>query len=68
MKLSKIRKIEVGEFNIVRLMEDGSIKQLGLTEEQYNMLTHFLGVISKEKPLILLGKEYNLKLDNNGNV
>lgn len=56
----KVEQAEYGIMCVVTETEDGRIAQVGLTEEQSKMLQIFLSSLSKEKPLALLPKQYDL--------
>ncbi len=43
-------------------MEDGKIIQVGLTEEQSDILQVFLATMSKDSPLVQMGEKYELIL------
>ena len=60
--MAEIKELKEGDFSVVTL-QDGEIRQIGLTEEQNQMLRAFLAAISSESKLILLPKVYNLKLE-----
>lgn len=61
-ELSNFKDLGAGDIGIVRLEENGDIRQIGLTEEQRVLFNLFLGSLSKEKPFILLPEHFNLKL------
>jgi hypothetical protein len=58
----EIGEISVGQIGLVQLSEDNVIRQIGLTEQQRHTLEIFLASLSKEKPLVLMGEEYDLVL------
>lgn len=58
----EIGEIPVGQIGLVQLSEDNVIRQIGLTEQQRRTLEIFLASLSKEKPLVLMGEEYDLVL------
>ena len=58
----EIGEISVGQIGLVQLSEDNVIRQIGLTEQQRRTLEIFLASLSKEKPLVLMGEEYDLVL------
>lgn len=58
----EIGEIPVGQIGLVQLSEDNVIRQIGLTEQQRHTLEIFLVSLSKEKPLVLMGEEYDLVL------
>ena len=60
----EVRELTAGQIGLVQLSEDGRIRQIGLTEAQRHLLEVFLASISKEKPFVLLGEEWDLTLKN----
>lgn len=58
----EIGEITAGQIGLVQLSEDNVIRQIGLTEQQRRTLEIFLASLSKEKPLVLMGEEYDLVL------
>jgi len=60
--MSKFERLAIGNIGLVQETEDGRIRQIGLTQEQSEMLQHLLGVMSKESPLVQMGEEYDLVL------
>lgn len=58
----EVQELTAGQIGLVQLSEDGRIRQIGLTETQRHLLEVFLASISKEKPFVLLGEEWDLKL------
>jgi hypothetical protein len=61
-KNMEIGEITAGQIGLVQLSEDNVIRQIGLTEQQRHTLEIFLASLSKEKPLVLMGEEYDLVL------
>ena len=55
-------EITAGQIGLVQLSEDNVIRQIGLTEQQRRTLEIFLASLSKERPLVLMGEEYDLVL------
>lgn len=55
-----LTELEVGKIGLVQEQEDGTIKQIGLTPEQSNLLQIFLAGLSQESKLVVLPKEYDL--------
>lgn len=53
---------EIERCGIIRQLQDGRIVQIGLTETQSIMLQLFLSQLSKEKPLLQLGEDWDLVL------
>lgn len=54
--------LPVGQIGLIQQQPDGRIVQIGLTPSQSTMLQAFLTSLSKEKPLLRMGKEYELVL------
>jgi len=61
----EIGSIEKGKIGLIQELDDGTICQIGLTQEQSDMLQIIVSSIAMGKPLIRLPKQYNLKLANN---
>lgn len=59
-----IEYAEIGKIGLIQ-QADGSIVQLGLTQEQSDILQAFVGSLSKEKPLVQLPSEYDLFFKEN---
>ena len=60
----EIKNAEKGQFGVIVEDENGVIKQIGLTEEQSQMLKFFLASISQDQPLVALPKKYDLTFLN----
>lgn len=58
----EVQELPVGQLGLVQLSEDNVIRQIGLTEQQRHTLEIFLASLSKERPLVLMGEEYDLVL------
>lgn len=58
----EVQELAVGQIGLVQLSEDNVIRQIGLTEQQRHLLEVFLASLSKERPLVLMGEEYDLVL------
>lgn len=58
----KFQHLKPGDVGLVSLMEDGRIVQIGLTVSQFEMLQVFLGILSKESPLVQMGEDHDLVL------
>nr|DAF21715.1 MAG TPA: hypothetical protein [Caudoviricetes sp.] len=58
----EIGEIPVGQVGLVHLSEDNVIRQIGLTEQQRLTLEIFLASLSKDRPFVLMGEEYDLVL------
>ena len=63
-KSMEVKELTAGQIGLVQLSEDGRIRQIGLTEQQRHLLEVFLAAISKDKPFVLLGEEWDLELKN----
>ena len=60
----KIENAPIGKVGLIQETEDGRIIQLGLTQTQSECLQLFLASLSKESPLVNLGRDYELILKN----
>jgi hypothetical protein len=60
--MAKFQRLETGKIGLVQETECGRIVQIGLTPEQSDWLHSFLGVISKDSPLVKMGEDYDLVL------
>ena len=60
----KIENAHIGTIGLIQQQIDGSIRQIGLTQEQSELLQIFLSSISKDSKLLLLPKEYDLTINN----
>lgn len=58
----KFSELETGAIGLIQQQENGDICQIGLTTEQSSILQAFLAAMSKESKLVILPKEYNLKI------
>lgn len=58
--MTEIVKAKAGHIGLVRLEEDGSIVQIGLSETNKILLEAFLTSISKDRPLPLLPEHCNM--------
>lgn len=55
-----IENAEIGTIGLIQQDKNGSITQLGLTQEQSDLLQAFVGSLSQEKQLVRLPSDYNL--------
>jgi hypothetical protein len=62
--MPKFESLKPNQIGIISQDDNGIIYQIALTEEQSQMLNAVVAMLSKEKPLIRLPKEYNLILEN----
>lgn len=62
--MANFERLDIGKIGLVQETEDGRIRQIGLTEEQSNILQLFLASLSKESPLVQMGEDYDLVLKN----
>lgn len=60
-------EIEKERVGLIRQLENGRIVQIGLTESQSIMLQLFLSQLSKDKPLLQLGEDWDLILASTQN-
>lgn len=59
----KVESAHIGTIGLIQQQIDGSIKQIELNKEQSELLQIFLSSLSKGSKLLLLPKEYDLKLN-----
>lgn len=64
MSNERFKNLDTGKVGLIQQDDDGSIVQIALTQDQSEMLQYFLAMLSMEKPLVKMGPEYNLKLNN----
>jgi len=60
--MAQFKNIEVGKIALIQQQENGRLVQIGLTQEQSNMLQFFLATLSEESKLIQMPQEYDLLL------
>ena len=60
--MEKFKELKTGKIGLIQQSDNGDIRQIGLTEDQSEMLHIFLASISKDKSLVIMPDEYNLKL------
>ncbi len=58
--MAKFKQLEGDAVGLVMLGKDGGVVQIGLSQEQSDMLQMFAAMLSQDSPLIKLGEEYNL--------
>jgi len=58
-----LTQLKTGSIGLIQEQENGDICQIGLSPEQSEMLQGFLAIMSKQSKLVMMPKEYNLKLD-----
>ena len=58
--MAKFKQLEGDAVGLVMLGKDGGVVQIGLSQEQSDMLQMFAAMLSQESPLVKLGEEYNL--------
>ena len=58
--MAKFKQLEGDAVGLVMLSKDGGVVQIGLSQEQSDMLQMFAAMLSQDSPLIKLGEEYNL--------
>ena len=62
--MAQFERLDIGAVGLVQETEDGRIRQIGMTEEQSQMLQVLVAQISKGRPLVQMGEEYDLILKN----
>ena len=60
--MANFEMLEVGHIALIQQTKEGRILQIGLTQMQSDLLQNFLGVISKDTPLVQMGKDWDLVL------
>lgn len=60
----KFKQLDKEAVGLVVSGKDGEVVQIGLTQEQSDMLQVFVAMLSKESPLVKLGEEHNLYFKN----
>lgn len=60
--MAKFCNVEAGTITLVQQQENGRIVQIGITQDQSNMLQLFLAKLSEESKLIRLPEDYDLIL------
>lgn len=63
--MAQFEQAEKGTICLIQETEDGRIAQVALTSEQSQMIQMILASLSKEKPLVIMGPEYDLILKRN---
>jgi hypothetical protein len=57
--MANTKDLEEGEIGLV-MITDGRVAQIGLTPEQSIGVRFMLGALSQDKPLVIMGEEYDL--------
>lgn len=57
--MSNTKDLEEGEIGLV-MITNGRVAQIGLTPEQSIGVKFMLGILSKDKPFVIMGEEYDL--------
>ena len=60
--MAEFKNLETDKIGLIQQSESGEITQIGLTEEQSQMLQYFVASISQDSPLVRMPSEYNLQL------
>jgi len=60
--MAKFETLEPGQIALIQQTKEGRILQIGLTAAQSEMLQNFLAILSKESPLVQMGKDWDLLL------
>lgn len=58
--MAKFKQLEGDAVGLVMLGKDGGDVQIGLSQEQSDMLQMFAAMLSQHSPLAKLGEDYNL--------
>jgi hypothetical protein len=60
--MPQFESLKPNQIGLISQDENGTIYQIALTEEQSQTINAIAAMMSKEKPLMRLPKEYDLKL------
>lgn len=60
--MPKFETLKADQLGLIAQDENGIIYQIALTEQQSQMINAVAAMMSEEKPLVRLPKEYDLKL------
>ena len=60
--MATFETVDVGTIALIQQTESGRILQIGITQEQSNMLQFFLAKMSETSKLIQMPEEYDLVL------
>lgn len=60
--MATFKEVEIGRIALIQQTEEGRLVQIGLTNEQSDILQLFLAALSKENKLVQMPKEYDLIL------
>lgn len=60
--MAKFENVEAGTIALIQQQENGRVVQIGITQDQSNMLQFFLAKLSEESKLIQMPEEYDLIL------
>lgn len=62
--MAKFSTVKQGDIALIRQTEDGRIQQIGITQEQSDILQLFLAGLSAEQSFVIMPKRYDLVLKN----
>lgn len=65
--MATFETVDVGTIALIQQTESGRILQIGITQEQSNMLQFFLAKMSETSKLIQMPEEYDLVLKSSLN-
>jgi len=60
--MANFEMLEPGQIALIQQTKEGRILQIGLTAAQSELLQSFLGILSKESPLVQMGEDWDLIL------
>jgi hypothetical protein len=60
--MENFEMLEHGQIALIQQTKEGRVLQVGLTTTQSKMLQSFLGILSKESPLVQMGEDWDLIL------
>lgn len=60
--MAKFETLKENQIGLISQDKEGNIYQIALTEQQSQMINAVAAIMSKEKPLVRLPKEYDLTI------
>lgn len=65
--MAKVTILKTGAIGLIQQQPDGTLKQVGISPEQNQLLQEFLKALSSSQPFILMPEEYDLFLKSEKN-
>lgn len=65
--MAKVTILKTGAIGLIQQQPDGTLKQVGISPEQNQLLQEFLKHLSSSQPFILMPEEYDLFLKSEKN-